>query len=132
MADDKVLPRACLALKEDRLSVYMNLAGIAFLRDRPERLVQSDPAGHFEIHLSDEREGERNFDQSLAARAWARVPPGLGPRAARRRTGILDGEGIEYLPFDLNSMMISGSELDEVATLEESGILPDIVGEESS
>jgi len=28
--------------------------------------------------------------------------------------------------------MISGSELDELATLEESGILPDIVGEESS
>jgi hypothetical protein len=132
MADDKVLPRACLALKEDRLSVYMNLAGIAFLRDRLERLVQSDPAGHFEIHLSDELEGDRFFDRNLAARAWTLVAPSLVPHVARRRTGILDGEEIEYLPFDLNIMVISESELDELATLEESGILPDMVEEESS
>lgn len=126
---EKGMPRACLALKKDRLSVYMNLEGLAFLRSRLDALLNSDPAEHFEIHLSPELEGDRIFDRTLKARAWTLVTPSLIPLVARRQEIIVDGERCEEWPFDLNIMVVPESELDELATLEKSGILPDLIEE---
>jgi hypothetical protein len=119
------MARACLALKRDRLSVYMNLDAVAYLRDRLDFLLKSDPAEHFEIHLFDELEIHKKDDSMRGPSAWTLVTPSLVPHVAKRGEIRVEGEIVQELPFDLNIMVVPECELDDLARLESTGVLPD-------
>jgi hypothetical protein len=118
-------PRACLAVKQDRLTVYLNKTAILYLANRLSQMASSEPENHFEVHLSMELDPSGVLAPDLLPKkVWTLFEPEMLSFFERRWKEQKSADPTNLEEFDLNLMIVTETELDEMAQFQASRRLP--------
>jgi hypothetical protein len=110
--------RLCIAVRKQGVTLYGNAAAMRSLAEYLLWIASSDPAQHYECHVSWELQSEEClFDNKRPLDVWALTEPSLTRHVT---TGGTPGEA-----FDVNFMAVEEGDLDVLAKHQDRGVLPD-------
>jgi hypothetical protein len=117
--------RLCIAVRKEGATLYGNPAALRSLAQHLLWIADADPAEHYECHATWELESDAcRFDGERPLNAWTLAEPALADILAKLREAVVDGEPALEGGFEVTFMAVEGSDLDELARHQESGVLP--------
>lgn len=128
MEQPKKIPgtRLCLVVTKSGLKAYGNASALKSLASWLEWVAASNPAEHFECHVEMDLESdESKFEGKVPRNVWVLLQRELAGTLDVREKVIVEGEPVDSHGFGLTFMAVSESELDDMARLQSTGILPD-------